>query len=568
MKKPAVHLDRGTVLLFLALLALIVPAHLTHLVRAVTIDEPWWVISGSNFYYALTHRDFENTVYDYHPAVTTTWMVTGGMLSYFPEYRTFEQGYFDVRKPKFEEFMSEHGKDVLELVRRSRLIQSSLVIALAAFGFFLLKKLIDPFTAFLSISIAALAPYFLGHARLLNHEGMLAMFCLVSILSMQVFLEREQKNPLYLLASGAAFGLAQLTKSSSIVVLGVIGLMLVAQWVKKDSLSWGGKIKASIKHFLLWFAAAALVYFLLWPGMWAAPGKMLAEVYGNAFSYAFQGARLDVTEQLDPQGFSLAARFDGIRDYLRNWALTSTPVTWIGLIFAALLFIAQPDQRSKRTILLYLVLLGGLFIALFGIAQGRNSLHYILTSFVCFDIAAGIGWAGFLGWLQGKVKFSYLPAIASAVLIGGQVFFAAGYSPYYFTYHAPLTSQSATQGYGEGLAQAAEYLAAKPDAEQLQAYVYNGMGTFSYFFPGKTLVFKRVYLVNRDFETITQEIKQSDYLVLYPATRTWHVESQPIFDALREIPPEKTIIIHGVEYVTIYKVSDIPDTVYETLLQP
>lgn len=568
MKKLTGGIDRTTTALFLMLLALIIPAHLTNLVRAVTIDEPWWVISGSNFYYALTHRDFENTVYDYHPAVTTTWMVTGGMLSYFPEYRSFEQGYFDVRKPKFEEFMREHGKDVLELVRRSRLIQSSLVLALAASAFFLLKKLIDPFTAFISISIAALAPYFLGHARLLNHEGMLAMFCLVSILSMQVFLEKEHKNPLYLLASGAAFGLAQLTKSSSIVVLGVISLMLLAQWLKQDNLSWGGKTKASIKHFLLWFAAAVLVYFLLWPSMWVAPGKMLAEVYGNAFSYAFQGARLDLTEQLDPQRFGLAARFDGIRAYLQNWALTSTPITWIGLIFAGLLFIAQPDQRSKRKVILYLVLLGGLFIALFGIAQGRNSLHYILTSFVCFDIAASIGWAGFLGWMQGKMKFSYLPAVASTMLIGGQVFFSAGYSPYYFTYHAPFTSQSATQGYGEGLAKAAEYLTAKPDAEQLQAYVYNGMGTFSYFFPGKTLVFKRVYLVDRDFETITQEIKESDYLVLYPATRYWHFESQPIFDALRDISPEETIMIHGVEYVTIYKVSDIPETVYETILQP
>ena len=33
--------------------------------------------------------------------------------------------------------------------------------------------------------------------------------------------------------------------------------------------------------------------------MWVAPGKMLYEVYGNAFSYAFQGARLTVTEELD-----------------------------------------------------------------------------------------------------------------------------------------------------------------------------------------------------------------------------------------------------------------------------
>ena len=86
---------RGRVLLFALLLILIVPSHLIGIDRATTIDEPWWVISGSNYYYALTNRDFANTLYDYHPAVTTTWMVTTGMVAYFPEYRGFGQGYFD-----------------------------------------------------------------------------------------------------------------------------------------------------------------------------------------------------------------------------------------------------------------------------------------------------------------------------------------------------------------------------------------------------------------------------------------------------------------------------------------
>ena len=42
----------------------------------------------------------------------------------------------------------------------------------------------------------------------------------------------------------------------------------------------------------LWLGVLAAVYFVLWPGMWVAPGKMLQEVFGNAFSYAFEGARL------------------------------------------------------------------------------------------------------------------------------------------------------------------------------------------------------------------------------------------------------------------------------------
>jgi len=32
-------------------------------------------------------RAFANTVYDYHPAVTTMWIIALGMLIYFPQYR-------------------------------------------------------------------------------------------------------------------------------------------------------------------------------------------------------------------------------------------------------------------------------------------------------------------------------------------------------------------------------------------------------------------------------------------------------------------------------------------------
>ncbi len=42
-------------------------------------------------------------------------------------------------------------------------------------------------------------------------------------------------------------------------------------------------------------------------------------------------------------------------------------------------------------------------------------------------------------------------------------------------------------GYGVGLDQAAAYLAAKPDAQQLVVLSANGLGSFSYYFPGRTV---------------------------------------------------------------------------------
>lgn len=572
MNKTSILHKHNRLYLFILLLILIAPSHLVMADRPVTVDEPWWLISGSNYYYALTHRDFGNTLYDYHPAVTTTWMVASGMVAYFPEYRGFGQGYFDVRKPKFEEFLRENSKDALDLLRYSRWTQSAVIFIFAGVVFFLLQKLMDYRMAFLSVSLVMTAPFYLGHSRLLNHEGMLSVFVLVALLGFHVYLEKG-KNLVFLLISGAAFGLAQLNKSTSIALLGVIGWMLLIELFKSDDKTLGVKFGGVVRIFAIWFSVAALVYFVLWPGMWVDPARMLREVYGNAFSYAFQGARLDATEELAPMEFSMVTRIDGILLYLRYWVSGTTFITWLGMIFVAyFLFSKKKEQMPTvvRSLVGYLVLLGILFIMMFGIAQGRNHAHYIMNSFVAFDVIAGIGWGSALLWVGNRWKGlvnTTVSVVALVVITLAQIGFGLPYAPYYFTYKNPFAKEAATYGYGEGLSEAADYLAQKPGAKDLTAYVYNGMGTFSYFFPGKTIVLKRANVLYGDFLTITEELRSSDYLVLYPIVREKQPETEKIFGELEGVvEPEKVIYINGLEYIQIYKVADIPESVYEKLL--
>jgi hypothetical protein len=558
-------------LMTILLLVLIIPSHVIGIDKFVTFDEPWWVISGSNYYYALTHGDFANTIYDYHPAVTTTWIVTAGMLSYFPEYRGIGQDeYFDVRKPKFEEFMREHGKEAIDLIRNSRLIQSALLIGLAVLSFILLQMLIEPIMAFLGIVLAMNAPFFLGHSRLLNHEGMLAMFVLVSFLSMQVYLNKERKM-VYLFISGMSFGLAQLTKSSSIVVIAIVGLMLFVELFKRDSHLLGLKIWDSVKTFAIWIAAAVIVYIVLWPGMWVAPGKMFYEVYGNAFSYAFQGARLEVTQELQPSTFNLAAGFAGVGQYLGYWLASSTVISWLGLILTVFAFISKDnllEARAIKSTIIYLTILAALFVLMFGMAQGRNSPHYILSSFVSLDVIAGLGWGSFLIWAQKswpKLNQVLLYSLVFLVLIGFQIGSGTPYYPYYFTYRNPIIGNPSPYGYGEGLELAAEYLAQKPNATETKVYAYAGMGSFSFFYPGNTSVLKKVYLQEPKYPSIVKDMRESDYLILYSVLQNQQRESVDFLQKMKSVQPEKIIYINGIEYVSIYKVADIPESVYEEL---
>lgn len=552
------------------LLIVIVPSHLISNDRAITIDEPWWIISGSNYYYALTHRDFANTQYDYHPAVTTTWMVTAGMITTFPEYRIYGQGYFDVRKPHFEEFFREHNHDVLQLLRNTRFIQSILIFIFAVLAFYFLQFIVNPQVAFLSIAVPMLSPFFLGHSRLLNHESMLAVFVLVSFLAFYVYLHKEKKI-IYLVFSGFAFGLAQLTKSSSIVLMPLIGLMLLINLFQKDEKPLLTKLIVATKTFGIWLASALLIYFMLWPSMWVQPIKTLQEVYGNAFSYAFQGGRLAVTEELTPTTFSLENRLDGLLLYFNYWLSGTTFITWLGIIFAGyVVFTKDKAFALVKYLCIYLLMLGSLFIFMFGLAQGRNYAHYIMSSFVAFDVIAGIGWGSAWLWLQNKyqnlnkapVNIIFVLALALT-----QIGFGLPYAPYYFTYQNPLAKQPATFGYGEGYDQAAEYLSTKPNASEMRVYVYNGMGTFSYLFAGETLVFKRVYLIDESYQQIVEEIKSCDYLVLYPIIRYKQPETEKLFTAFENVTPQKTIVINGKDYVYIYNVSEIPETLYEALLK-
>ena len=61
-------------------------------------------------------------------------------------------------------------------------------------------------------------PFFLGHSRLLNHEALMSLLVVVSLLSLLAYLFAD-KNWIYLVISGAAAGVAQLTKSSSAALL-------------------------------------------------------------------------------------------------------------------------------------------------------------------------------------------------------------------------------------------------------------------------------------------------------------------------------------------------------------
>ncbi len=330
---------RESLLYLLLTLTFLIP-RLPALGSFATLDEPAWLTMGANFYYALGQREFQKTVYEYQPAVTTMWVVTAGMLATYPEYRGLGQGYMDYEKESLDTFMTAHGMDPLALLRNSRLIQVLIITFLLLVSFALLRRLVGLPLALASILLASFEPFYLGQSRLLNHEAMLVCFIAISFFALAVYLFKDRKM-LYLLISGVSAGFAQLTKSSGIALLAPVGLMLLIHLYQNRN-----TLRASlwnvVKTFGLWLVALALTYVIFWPGMWVAPRKMLYEVYANAFSFAFRGARLIALEETAPAPAHLDSGLAGIAQQLYT-ILWRTPVTtWMGVILAA-----GPDAHAR-----------------------------------------------------------------------------------------------------------------------------------------------------------------------------------------------------------------------------
>src|SRR5512138_2292250 len=174
------------VIIVAALVAISAVPRFAGLGEFTSIDEPFWLRQSANFYYALGQREFQNTLYEYHPAVTTMWIVTGGMLAYFPEYRSLGQGY--LKPGKVDSFLASHGRSMLGLLVASRFIQVVLVLGLLAIVHVILRRLFNGHQAFFATLFLSLAPFLIGQSRLLNHEAMVGLFALIALLGMLAYL--------------------------------------------------------------------------------------------------------------------------------------------------------------------------------------------------------------------------------------------------------------------------------------------------------------------------------------------------------------------------------------------
>jgi hypothetical protein len=236
----------------------------------------------------------------------------------------------------------------------------------------------------------------------------------------------------------------------------------------------------------------------------------------------------------------------------------------LGLVLGAAIAVADLRRRTNPNFLLavlYPAILGVLFILLFSIQRGPKPPHYIVTSYIMVDLIAGLGLARALEILtvhpprieQGWVKWG-----APGLILLLQTASAIGFYPYYITYYNPLMEalqpgiQNPTldvTGYGVGLERAAAYLATKADAKDLTVMSANGYGSFSYYFPGRTIPINTFTLSDPQ---IMEVLPTSQYVVV----DYYNQKRSNLVSDFRGIEPEQSIWINGIDFLHIYRASD------------
>jgi 4-amino-4-deoxy-L-arabinose transferase-like glycosyltransferase len=528
--------------------------------RFVTTDEVLWLTRSANFYYALAHRDYKNTYQKEHPGVTVMWAGTLGFLTHYPEYRDSGQG--QLQYLPFHDYLEQQSKTLpLQLLAAGRaflVLGQTLVIAL---GFWYALRLIGVEAALVSFLLIAFDPFYLGLSRLLHLDALLSSLMLLSLFSFLSFLERRKQTDL--VVSGAAAGLAFITKSPGLLLLPVIGLLSLSLLWRRYSQSRDHlhlrSLWESVWPVAAWLIIAALAMVILWPALWKDPFLTIRNVLTTAESYADRGHDTAVFFN----GHTIPSGNLG-KSYFYFYPVTflwrTTPVVLLGLAAAVIGFslrLPPFDSPSVKKTAISLTLLAALFTL--GMTLGSKKFdRYLLPVHLCADVLAGLGWVFVAAWLHRK-NFSGVYRFTSIVLlvlvIGLQMAFSLVTFPYYLSYYNPLLggSRKAPEvmqiGWGEGLDQAGRYLSQKPNAQKLRIASWYSEGPFSYFFPGPST---SVPIGPLRTDKNWSDFLENDYVVLYIHQKQRGLYSKRIEEYVSERQPDYTVTINGIEYVRIY----------------
>lgn len=479
------------------------------------------------------------------------WAGLTGYMRVYPEYRESREGQ---DRPVGLGTLKRRASDLpLRILAAGRQTIVLLYILVLGLSFLLARRLFGPLPALVGFLLIAFDPFQIALSRVLHLDGLLASLMLLSLLAFLVY--REERSRAAFVLSAVAAGLAWLTKSTGLFLVPWI-ILLQLIYLRSDR-GEAGRQKSVIHHtgvLAAWGGMAVLVFCLLWPAMWVDPIGSLVRVFSDAIGYAQGGHESPVffNGKIYPGG-----EIPDLSFYLINFLWRTTPIILLGLLALPVLFIQKQLDLRQRWALATLVLFALGFSAFMTLGLKKFD-RYMMPSIAPLDLAAGIGLVWLAGYVAQFVREKSKSALIGIILLGivsVQAVLAWRAYPYFFSYYNPLLGGGRRAadvmqiGWGEGLDQAADYINRKPNAEQLLVLAWYGSGPFSYLSKSKVTPLDVDHAWGADD---WNQFNKSDYIVVY--IHEWQRElPREVLERLRDLQPEYSVWINGLEYVWVYK---------------
>jgi len=494
-----------------------------------------WYLRSAHFIDAVLDGDWAHTVYSEHPGVGLMWPVGVALKAYWVLSGVTPAAY--TVPPDFEPIhffgpvpLSEIAAGVAAL---------ALLIALGIVGIhLLLRRLFDEATATVAGFLLALSPYYLAQSKVLHLDAWMATLMLLSALSLLVY--RREARLGWLLLSGGLGGLALLVKTPALFLVPFAGLVFLVDLSCRSSILPRNLFLIS-RDLLTWLLCAALVYVALWPVMWVDPGRGLAAVVWGLTHHASTAHDtptffLGQVTRGDPGPLFYAVAL------LFRAGETELTFLVVGGVLGAAHLVRRKGLSEQGVDLLLLVAYAFFFLAQMSLGA-KKMPRYVLPALLALDVLAA---AGVVAWgrrLAGgrrglAAALIALPVVTQAALVLPR-------HPYYGTAldwivgGPPAAARAILIGEeGEGLADLAAGLNARPDAEQM------------------SVAAQLKHVFNQTFRGTAVDIDEpADYLVFHRnyTVRDYKVEQWgDLWERYAPRTPEREVAFDGVPYAWLY----------------
>lgn len=489
---------------------------------------------AGGFTFGLVTGQLGRTYQNGHPGVTTMWiaMLAQGPSGALQFADRVSGARYVGRVPGY--------LDGLARARVGFAVLSAAALAVAAL---VLAHVLGAWPGLVGGLALALDPFSVANGQLVHVDGPLAAFCLLAVLAAICRWSAGGGRPA-LVACGACTGLALLSKSPAIFLLGFVPLLAVLP-LFSGRLGSQSTLVGVARTLGVWLAITGVTYVLCWPALWAlGPSEVFSRIV--AFTRETGGE----PDEVGSFFLGTVSGDPGPLFYPVAVAFRLSLFTSLGLMMFAIWAVWRLVRRGaddagplpSRVIGVIAGLL--LFVLGFGLMMTlgpKKFDRYLLPIFGPLTILATIGWWWISSHVVGGVRRAAFAAALAAVMAAP----LAVVQPYTLSYFNPLLGGgSAAQrlvmvGNGEGLDQAAAWLRSQPDAGDLRvsAHSYDILAA----------------LISSDGEPLREGLpSDADYIVTYGRRIQMRRWSDTLERYFQTHPPVFTVWINGIEYVRIH----------------